>query len=139
VSGGFKDRLAAMCNDTVVLVRDPLLSIALSCVVEGDLPPAHVPAVLCLAHHLVRNAVQHGMEMHLIGAIEVRVEAGVDVTMLEVRDDGWGVTSRPLETVRRLAERDGGVLHEDVSWDCTVTTVRLPAPSTLWRPGLPGW
>src|SRR3954454_16081043 len=71
----FQERLASVCNDTAALIRDPLLSLSLSCVVEGEPSAGQVPVLLCLAHHLVGNAVRHGMAMHLLGRVEVRVEA----------------------------------------------------------------
>jgi len=122
----FEDQLAGLCAATVGFTTDPLQHVTLTTTVAGPIPPAHHIVVLRVAQELLRTAVAQGMDMHLIGRIDVRVEAGRNGTVLAVTDDGWGQKRRRLEAPRLLAERAGGRFSLEVSWANTVTRLWLP-------------
>ncbi|CAM3304375.1 response regulator [Corallococcus sp. ZKHCc1 1396] len=71
--------------------------------------------------HLLRNAVDHGLEMpaerekagkHHEGALTLRVEQQGNLLYLEASDDGRGID---LQAVRRVAEKRGLVTAEEVA------------------------
>ncbi|GHG65911.1 response regulator [Comamonas sp. JC664] len=71
--------------------------------------------------HLLRNAVDHGLELpadreragkHHEGALTLRVEQQGNLLYLEASDDGAGID---VETVRRLAEQRGVVTAEETA------------------------
>lgn len=71
--------------------------------------------------HLLRNAVDHGLEMpaerekagkHHEGALTLRVEQQGNLLYLEASDDGRGID---LQAVRRVAEKRGLVTADEVA------------------------
>jgi chemotaxis protein histidine kinase CheA len=86
--------------------------------------------------HLVRNAVDHGLEMpeerekagkHREGALTIRVEQQGNMLFIEVADDGAGID---LTRVREAALRRGIVPAEELT---TMTTAQMH--QLIFRPG----
>lgn len=135
---GFRDALYELCASTVEVVRERDQHLALACCVTGPVPLAHHDAMLRGARSLLRHVVLHGLRLHLIGSIDVQVRCGPGSTELSIIDDGWA--DRSAATCREdfaeaelLARLNGGCLEVDSKWDCTVTTLWLPAPTSACR------
>jgi two-component sensor histidine kinase len=139
-------RLLSLGKAVVELMADSDQEIGVIVAVEGVCPPGYDDVLVRVAHELIGNAVKHGMQLRLIGNIEVAVDAGLHGVTLSVIDDGWGMClgdrrgekgagvkrGEGLRIAALLAEQHGGTLVLSRDRCKTVAMMRLP-PRATWQ------
>ena len=134
-------RMQAMARAVVALMADGDQEIEVTVKVDGVCPASYDDVLVRVAHELINNAVKHGMQLRLVGRIEVGIDASAQGVTLTVVDDGWGPCANAgrgegLRIAHLLAEQHGGVLSLDRDRCRTVARLALPAHHRFRRVAL---
>lgn len=125
------ERLRMLSESTIHMFADGTQIIRLDVSVTGECPEPLQQVVLRVAHEFIANAVKHGMQARLVGAIAVHLTTGPDGgTTLAVIDDGWGF--------RDDADTGGGLrIADDLAADADGTIRLLRTHETVAELVLP--
>lgn len=109
----FETRLHRLCSGIIDRFADRAQTIRLEIVVDGICPGVLESAIFDIARHSVRDTIQHGMRLRLIGRICVHLLTRGGTTTLTISHDGWDCHVQPCGSdgrcrAERLVQRHAG-------------------------------